>query len=126
MIEADQTMLLLSLQREIAEMKKRSDEANKRNELEIQALHKENGDMKKKLREARSSIMSTNLVSKSYTSPPRANDETKDNAPTQEINGESCRCPKQSVCTTGIMDSMPRPPFTNAIIEVPLPDGGRA
>ncbi len=76
----------------------------------------------KKLEEARSSLVSTNLVSRSYTSPPnlRVVDETKDKAPTQEMDGESC--PNKKVRTTGNVDLVCRHPFIDAIIKVPLPD----
>jgi len=49
MIEADQTMLLLSLQREMAEMKRKTEETAQKNEQELQVLRRENEEMKKKL-----------------------------------------------------------------------------
>ena len=45
MTEADQTMLLLSLQREMAEMRRKAEEAAQKNEQELQVLRRENEDM---------------------------------------------------------------------------------
>ena len=70
MTEADQTMLLLSLQREMAEMRRRTEEAAQKNEQELQVLRRENEEMKKKLGKGGPSVISTNVVGKSYTSPP--------------------------------------------------------
>ena len=70
MTEADQTMLLLSLQREMAKMKRRAEEAAQKNEQELQVLRRENDEMKKKLGEGGPSVLPTNVVGKSYTSPP--------------------------------------------------------
>jgi len=63
----------------------------KKNEQEIQALRKENEEMKKKLAEGGPSAGPTNVVGMSYTSPtnPRSVEETKDKAPTHEMDGES-------------------------------------
>jgi len=82
--EADQTALLLSLQREMAELRRRNEEVSRKNKQEIEALRKENRDMKKKLVEGGPSIVPINLVGKSVTSPPnpKAVEETKDRAPT--------------------------------------------
>jgi len=49
MTEADQAMLLLSLQREMTEMKRRAKEVVQKNGQEMQALRRENEEMKKKL-----------------------------------------------------------------------------
>ena len=51
MTEANQTMLLLSLQREVVEMKRKTKEAAQKNELQMQAIRRENEEMKKKLME---------------------------------------------------------------------------
>ena len=51
MTDADQAMPLLSLQREMAEMKRRTKEVVQKNEQEMQALRRENDEMKKKLME---------------------------------------------------------------------------
>jgi len=61
----------------------------------IQALRAENGDMRKKLVEGGPS------AGKSFTSlpNPRAVEETKDKAPTHEMDGESCL--NKSVRTIG-------------------------
>jgi len=82
----------------------------------------ENEEMKKKLMEGGPSAASTNVVGSSYTSPPnlRPVEETRDKVPTHEMDGESCL--NKSARTTDTMDSARRHSFTNAIIEVPLPD----
>ena len=56
---------------------------NRKNEQEIQALCRENEDMKRKLVEGGPFVMLTNLVGRSFTSPPnpRAVEETKEKAP---------------------------------------------
>jgi len=120
--EANQTAMLLSLQKEMVELRRRNEEVSRKNEQEIQALCRENEDMKRKLIEEGPSIVPTNLVGKSVTSPPnsRAIEETKDKAPTQEMDGESC--PNKLVHTTGKVDSVRRHPFTVSIIGVPLLD----
>ena len=84
MIEADQLTLLMSLQKGMTKMKRRNEEVTRKNEEEIQALQRENEDMKKKLVERGPSIVSTNLVGRLITSPPnpRAIEETKDKIPT--------------------------------------------
>jgi len=104
--EADQTALLLSQQREMVELRRRNEELSRKNEQEIEVFCRENKDMKNKLMEGGLSIMPTNLVGKSVTSPPNPKpmEETKDRAPTQEMDGESC--PNKLVCTTGRVDSM--------------------
>jgi len=51
MTEVDRTMLLLSLQREMAEMRRKAEEVAQRNEQELQVLRRENEEMKKKLGE---------------------------------------------------------------------------
>jgi len=51
MIEVNQAMLLLSLQREMSEMKRRTEEDVQKNEQEMQALRRENEEIKKKLME---------------------------------------------------------------------------
>ena len=68
--EADQTTLLLSLQRKMAEMRRKNEEVSRKNEQEIQALRRENEDMKRKLIEGGPPIVPTNLVGESITSPP--------------------------------------------------------
>jgi len=83
MTEADQTTLLLSLQIEMIDLRRRNEEVSRKNEQEIQALRKKNEDMKRKLVEGGPSVVLNNLVSTSFTSPPnpRAVEETKDKAP---------------------------------------------
>ena len=69
MTEADQTILLLSLQREMAEMRRKTEEAAQKNEQELQVLRRENEEMRKKMGEGGPSVIPTNVVDKSYTSP---------------------------------------------------------
>jgi len=69
MPEVDQATLLLSLQREMAKLRRRNKEVSRKNEKEIQALRRDNEDMKRKLIEGGPSIVPTNLVGKSVTSP---------------------------------------------------------
>ena len=69
MTEADQTMMLLSLQREMVEMLRKAEEAAQKNEQELQVLRRENEDMRKKMGEGGPSVIPTNVVGKSYTSP---------------------------------------------------------
>ena len=78
--------------------------------------------MKKKLMEGGLSTGPTNVVDRSFTSPPtsRPVEETRDKVPTHEMEGESFI--NKSVRTTITMDLVRRHPFTNPIIEVPLPD----
>jgi len=106
----------------MTELERRNEEVIRKNEQQIQALRRENEDMKKKLVEGGPSVMPTNLIGRSITSPPnpRTIEETKDKIPTQEMDGESC--PNKSVHTTRTLDSVRQHPFTNSIIGVPLPD----
>jgi len=53
MSEAVQMPLLVSLQREMAEIRRRSKEVSRKNEDEILALRKENEEMRMKLEEGR-------------------------------------------------------------------------
>ena len=61
--------------------------------------------MKKKLMEGRPSAGLTNVVGRSYTSPPnpRPVEETRDKVPTHEMDGESCL--NKLAKTTVTMDS---------------------
>jgi len=78
--------------------------------------------MKKKLVKGRPSAGSTNVVGRSYTSPPnpRPVEETRDKAPTHEMDGESCLNKPARITIT--LDSTHRHPFTNAVIKAPLSD----
>jgi len=124
MTEADQTMLLLSLQREMAEMRRKTEEAAQKNEQELQVLRRENEEMKKKLGDGGPSVIPTNVVGKSYTSPPDPDvaEGTRGRPPPQdtEMGDESCLI--RSTRTTLTADPNRRHPFTNTIIEVPLPE----
>ena len=85
--EAEHMTLLMSLQREMTEMKRKNQEVTRKNEEEILAFQKENEEMKKKLVEGGP----TNLVGRSLASPPdpKTPEETKDKVLTQEMDGES-------------------------------------
>jgi len=54
----------------MAEMRRKTEEVAQRNEQELQVLRRENEVMKKKLGEGGPSVIPTNVVGKSYTSPP--------------------------------------------------------
>jgi len=69
MTNADQEMLLLSLQREMAKMKRRTEEVVHQNEKERQTLQRENEEMKKKLMEGGPSTRPTNVVGRSLHTP---------------------------------------------------------
>jgi len=104
----------------MAKMKRKAEEAAQNNEQEMQAFWRENEKMKKKLMEGRPSAGLTNVVGRSYTSPPnpRPVEETRDKVPTHEMDGESCL--NKLAKTTVTMDSARWHLFTNAIIEAPL------
>jgi len=108
-------MLLLSLQREMAEMRRKTEEAAQKNERELQVLRRENEDMRKKLGEGGPSV----LVGKSYTSPPDRDvaEGTRGRPPPREteMGDESFL-----IRSTLTADPNRRHPFTNNIIEVPL------
>ena len=103
-------------------MKRRTEETVQKNEQEMQALRRENEEMKKKLMEGGSSTRPTNVVGRSFTSPPnpRSVEDTRDKVPTHEMDGESFL--NKSSRTTITMDSARQHPFTNTIVEVPLSD----
>ena len=122
MIDADQAILLISLQREMAKMKRRTEKFVQKNEQEMQALRRENDETKKKLMEGGPSTGPTNVVGRSFASPshPRPVEETRDKILTHEMEGESFL--NRSARTTITTDSACRHLFTNTIIEVPLPN----
>jgi len=103
-------------------MKRRIEEVVQKNEQEMQALWRENEEIMKKLMEGGPSTGPTNVFGSSFTSPPnpRPIEDTRDRVPTHEMDGESFL--NKSVRTTVTMDSTRQHPFTNTIIEVPLPD----
>jgi len=117
--EAEQMALLMSLQREMAEMKRRNEETAQKNDDEILALRKENEEMRRKLGEGGSSVGPTNLVNRLFTDPKTVK-EPNDRAHTQEVYGESY--PNKFPPTTDTLDSVHRHPFINSIIGVPLPN----
>ena len=103
-------------------MKKRNEEVTRKNEDGILALRKENEEMRRKLGEVGPSVGPINLVGRSFIIPtgPNTVEEPKDKVHTQEVDGESYL--NKSAPTTGTLDSVRRHPFTDSIIEVPLPD----
>jgi len=62
MSDAEQMRLLMSLQKEMAEMKRKNEETKRKNEDEIKALQKEDEEMKRKFVEERQSTRLSNLV----------------------------------------------------------------
>jgi len=89
MTDVDQAMLLLSLQREMVEIKRRTEEIVQKNEQQMQALRRENDEMKKKLMKGGQSTGPTNVVGRSFASPshPRPVEETRDKILTHEMEG---------------------------------------
>jgi len=124
MSEAEQMTLLMSLQREMVEMKRKNEEVTWKNEEEILALQKENEEMKRRFIEGGPFAVPTNLVGRSFTSPPDPKTDqgqgTHSKVLTQEMDGESHL--NKSVRTTGTLDLVRLHPFTNSIIGVPLSD----
>jgi len=88
----------------------------------MQALRAENEEIRKNLVEGGPSARPTNVVGRSYTSPtnPRPVEETRDKAPTHEMDGESCL--NRSARMTVTLDSAYRHPLTNIFIEALLSD----
>ena len=121
MSEADQVTMMLALQRELAEMKKAHEEATKKNEEEIRNLRVENREMKK-LVDERPSLVPTNQVGRSFatTAGPQVEREPKNNNVTVEMDGESH--PHKTVNTTSTASPDRRHPFTDFIMDTPLPD----
>ncbi|XP_068466503.1 uncharacterized protein [Phaseolus vulgaris] len=80
--------------------------------------------MKKKLGEGGPFAVPTNVVGRSYTSPPNPKPAkgTRDRLPPRETEMDDELCLVRSARTTLTIDSTRRHPFTNTIIEVPLPD----
>ena len=72
-------------------MRRKTEEFFQKNEQEMQALQRENEEMKKKLMEEGPSTGPTNVVGRSFTSPPnpRPVEDTRDKVPTHEMDGES-------------------------------------
>ena len=105
-------------------MKRKTEETGQKNEQELQVLRRENKEMKKKLGEGGPSVVPTNVVGRSYTSPPspRPAEGTRDKVPPRETEMDDESCLVRSAQTTVTTDLTHRHPFTNTIIEVPLPD----
>ena len=102
-------------------MKRMHEETTKRNEDEIKNLKKENQEMKK-LVEGGPSVDPTNQVDRSFTTTagPQTEKEPKNKVLTLEMNGESH--PNKSLNTTGTAMTSRRHPFTDFVMEAPLPD----
>ena len=90
----------------------------------MQVLRKENEEMKKKLGEGGSSVIPTNVVDKSYTSPrnPDVAKGTRGRPPPRETEMGDESCLIRSTWTNLTADSTRRHPFSNTIIEVPHAD----
>ena len=103
MSDAEQMALLISLQREMTEMKRKIEEVQRKSEEEILALQMENEERKKKWVEGGPSIGPGNLVGKSFIHPtdPRTVEEPRA-IHTQETEGESYL--NRSVPTTNTLD----------------------
>ena len=86
-------------------MRRNIEEVARKNEEQILALRRENEAKKRKFIEGGPSVVPTNLVGRSFTSPPnpKTTEETKD-----------------KVCMIGTSNSVCRHPFTDSIIGVPL------
>ena len=112
MIEADHTMLL-SLQREMVEMKRKTEETSEKNEQELQVLHRENEEMKKKLGKGGPSTVPTNVVNSSYTSPPNPGtaEGARDRLPPWETEMDEESCLVRFPRTTVTADSTRRNPL---------------
>ena len=121
MSEANQTTMLMALQKELAEMKKVHEETTRRNEGEIRHLRKENQEMKK-LVEGGPSVDPTNQVGRSFATAigPQTEREPKNKVLTLEMDGESHL--NKSLNTTETAMTGRRHPFTDFVIEAPLPD----
>jgi len=121
MSEADQTTMMITLQKELAEIKKVHEEETKKNEEEIKNLRKENQEMKK-LVEGGSSLAPTNQVGRSFATAvgPQTEKEPKNKNLTLEMDGESH--PNRMINTIGTDVTDCRYPFTDFVIEAPLPD----
>jgi len=120
MTEADQTAMMVALQKELAEMKKAHEEAAKKNREEIKNLQEENRRMKK-LVEGVPSLAMTNQAGKSYATGAglQAEKEMKNDF-TLEMDGESH--PSKTTNTTGMAGPDRCHPFTDHIMDTPLPD----
>ncbi|XP_068486801.1 uncharacterized protein [Phaseolus vulgaris] len=120
MTEADQTAMMMALQRELAEMKKAHEEAAKKNEEEIKNLQEENKRMKK-LVEGVPSLAMTNQAGRSHATGAgiQAEKDTKNDF-TLEMDGESH--PSKTINTTAPAGPDRRHPFTDRVMETPLPD----
>jgi len=106
----------------MAEMRRKAEEAAKKNEQELQVLRRKNEEMKKKLREGGPSVIPTNVVGKSYTSPPNPDvaKGTRGRPPPRETKMDDESCLIRSTRTTLTADPNRQHPFTNTIIEVTL------
>ena len=102
-------------------MKKAHEEATRKNEEEIKNLREQNREMKK-LVEGGPSLVPTNQVGRSFTMAvgPQIEREPKNTNLTLEMDGESH--PNKTVNTTGTAGPDRRHPFTDFIMDTPLPD----
>jgi len=113
MSEAEQMTLMMSLRREMNEMKKK-------NEKEILALRRENEEMKRKMIRESPSSGPSNPVGRPDATPAgmKVVEEPKPTR-TQETVGESY--PKRSFPLFGTLDAFQRHPFTEYVMGAQLP-----
>jgi len=121
MSEADQTTMMLALQKELTEMKKAHEEETRKNKEEIKNFRKENQEMKK-LVKGGPSLVPTNQVGRFFAIVvgPQTEREPKNKNPTLEMDGESH--PNKTMNTTGTAVTDRHHPFTDFVVEAPLPD----
>jgi len=102
-------------------MKKAHEEATRKNEEEIRTLQEENKEMKK-LVDGGPSLVPTNQVGRSFATVASLQTmrEPKNKNLTLEMDGESH--PNKSVNTTGTVGTDRRHPFTDFIMDTPLPN----
>ena len=107
----------------MAEMRRKTEEAAQKNEQELQVLRRENEDMKKKLEEGGPSVIPTNVVGRSYTSPPDPDvaEGTKGRPPPRETEMGDESCLMRSTRTTLTADPNRRHPFTCLLYTSPSP-----
>jgi len=119
MYDVEQMALLVSLQREITEMKRENEEMQWKSEEDILAFRRENEEIKMKWVEGGPSFGPGNPARKSFIHPtgPKTVEESRA-IYTQEIEGESYL--NRSVPTTSTLDVYRRHPFTNHIMGAQL------
>jgi len=115
---------MLALQKELEEMKKAHEKATRKNDEEIRSLREENIEMRK-LMDGGPSIVPTNQIGRSSATAidPQPKREPKNKNLTLEMDGESYPNKTINIACTTTADR--RHPFTDLIMEAPLPDKWR-